>query len=380
MSEPLTSALLPNGLKDLLPPDARHESTVLRLIMAALAGHGYGRVDPPLVEYEDTLFAGPGGRVAGQTFRLMDPVTQRMMGVRADMTPQVARIATTRLKSAPRPLRLSYGGQVLRVRGGQLRPERQFTQAGAELVGPDSPLADAEIMALAAEALARVGATEISIDIALPTLAPELLDALNAPADARATIEAALETRDDAALEGLSWAGAALFPRLLQASGPVESALPALAALDLPEPAAGTVRRAAQVVARLGVLAPGLILTLDPVERRGFEYQTGVAFTVFARGVRGELGRGGRYRAVPGDEPAVGFSLFLDSVMRALPGPAPVRRILMPLEAPQTAFAALRAEGWATVACLEKTDDPAREAGRLACGYYWTADGPVAVG
>ena len=82
MTEPTNSALLPNGLKDLLPPEARHESTVMRLVMATLAEHGYGRVDPPLVEYEETLFAGPGGRLAGQTFRLMDPVTQHMMARR----------------------------------------------------------------------------------------------------------------------------------------------------------------------------------------------------------------------------------------------------------------------------------------------------------
>src|SRR3546814_4732936 len=83
------------------------------------------------------------------TFRLMDPVSQRMMGLRADMTPQVARIATTRLKKAPRPLRLCYGGQVLQVRGSQLRPERQFAQAGVELIGAPEESADAEVVLLA---------------------------------------------------------------------------------------------------------------------------------------------------------------------------------------------------------------------------------------
>ena len=86
--------------------------------------------------------------MAPHTFRLMDPVSQRMMAVRADMTLQVARIATTRLDNAPRPLRLSYAGQVLRVRGSQLRPERQFGQAGIELIGVDNAAADAEVIAL----------------------------------------------------------------------------------------------------------------------------------------------------------------------------------------------------------------------------------------
>ena len=99
-----------------------------------------------------------------------------MMGLRADMTPQVARIATTRLAHAPRPLRLSYAGQCLRVRGSQLAPERQVAQAGIELIGADSPEADAEIVLVGAEALAAVGLTRLSFDLTLPTLVPALLD------------------------------------------------------------------------------------------------------------------------------------------------------------------------------------------------------------
>ena len=109
--------------------------------MEVFAAHGYQRVKPPLLEFEDSLLAGSGAAVAEQTFRLMDPDSQRMMGLRADTTPQVARIATTRLASAPRPLRLSYAGQCLRVRGTQLAPDRQVAQAGIELIGCDNPAA-----------------------------------------------------------------------------------------------------------------------------------------------------------------------------------------------------------------------------------------------
>src|SRR5687768_2002601 len=109
--------LLPEGLADLLPPEAEAEATVVSRLMATLAAHGYERVKPPLVEYEETLLSGAGASMAKDTFRLMDPISQRMVGLRADMTPQVARIAASRLKAVPRPLRLSYAGQVLRVRG-----------------------------------------------------------------------------------------------------------------------------------------------------------------------------------------------------------------------------------------------------------------------
>ena len=136
---PPSPALLPAGLSDLLPPDAENEAASVAALMEVFASHGYERVKPPLLEFEDGLFAGAGAATADQTFRLMDPESQRMMGLRADTTPQVARIASTRLAAAPRPLRLSYAGQCLRVRGNQLAPERQIGQAGIELIGPAPP-------------------------------------------------------------------------------------------------------------------------------------------------------------------------------------------------------------------------------------------------
>ena len=98
-------ALLPTGMHDLLPPEAELEASIVSQLMATLAAHGYQRVKPPLVEFEETLFSGAGATMATATFRTMDPVSHRMIGVRADMTPQIARIAATRLGNAPRPLR-----------------------------------------------------------------------------------------------------------------------------------------------------------------------------------------------------------------------------------------------------------------------------------
>src|ERR1700743_2941241 len=130
-----TRGLLPAGPRARVPPDAETEAAAVGALMEGFAAHGYQRVKPPLLEFEDSLLAGSGAAVAEQTFRLMDPVSQRMMGLRADTTPQVSRIATTRLAHEPRPLRLSYAGQCLRVRGSQLAPDRQIAQAGIELIG-----------------------------------------------------------------------------------------------------------------------------------------------------------------------------------------------------------------------------------------------------
>src|ERR1700684_354318 len=217
-------ALLPAGLRDLLPPDAETEASAVEALMDVFAAHGYQRVKPPLLEFEDSLLAGSGAAVAEQTFRLMDPESQRMMGVRADTTPQVARIATTRLANAPRPLRLSYAGQCLRVRGSQIAPDRQIAQAGIELIGHDSPEADAEIILTAVEALAMIGLTRISVDLTVPRLVPNLLESIEA--GSRAALARALERKDAAAVAEIGGPVAGLLLQLLDASGLVQRAIP----------------------------------------------------------------------------------------------------------------------------------------------------------
>src|SRR5215470_3315166 len=222
---PNNPALLPAGLRDLLPPEAETEAESVEALMEVFAAHGYQRVKPPLLEFEDSLLAGSGGAVAEQTFRLMDPESQRMMGLRADTTPQVARIATTRLVHAPRPLRLSYAGQCLRVRGSQLAPDRQVAQAGIELIGCDNPAADAEIVLVGAEALAAVGLTRTSFDLTLPTLVPVLLDDAGFTGSTRATVARALDRKDSASVTRHAGPLAPTLTDLLLAAGPADRAL-----------------------------------------------------------------------------------------------------------------------------------------------------------
>src|SRR5690349_11064529 len=234
---PPNPALLPAGLRDLLPPDAETEAASVETLMNVFASFGYQRVKPPLLEFEDSLLAGSGAAVAEQTFRLMDPDSQRMMGLRADTTPQVARIATTRLAGAPRPLRLSYAGQCLRVRGNQLAPDRQVTQAGIELIGHDSPEADAETVLVAAEAVAAVGLTRASFDLTLPMLVPSLLDDAGITGPARVSLARALDRKDAAAVARHGGVLAPVLTDLLMAAGPADRALAALADAKLPNTA-----------------------------------------------------------------------------------------------------------------------------------------------
>ena len=365
---PPNPALLPAGLRDLLPPDAETEASAVEALMTVFAAHGYQRVKPPLLEFEDSLLAGSGTAVADQTFRIMDPDSQRMMGLRADTTPQVARIATTRLASAPRPLRLSYAGQCLRVRGTQLAPDRQLAQAGIELIGHDSPEADAETVLVAAEALAAVGLTRVSFDLTLPMLVPAWLDDAGFQGPDRVALSRALDRKDAAAV---ARHGGKLVPALtdlLLAAGPADRALAALHQANLPGLAGVLAERVAQTVAAIRAAAPELRLTVDPVEFRGFRYETGVSVTVYAPGRHEELGRGGRY--VSGEsEPATGLTLYPDSILRVAPPRQARPRVFLPFATDRDLAAALRAEGFATVAALAAQDDDAAEAARLGCSH-----------
>jgi ATP phosphoribosyltransferase regulatory subunit len=376
MTDDRDKALLPAGLRDDLPPEAEFEAGVIERLLTSFAAHGYERVKPPLIEFEESLLTGPGAAVAPQMFRLMDPVSQRMMGVRVDMTPQIARIARSRLAQAPRPLRLSYAGQVLRVRGNQLRPERQFAQAGAELIGAPGPGAEAEVVQLAAEALRALGVEGLSIDFCLPRLVPEVCRALGLDDEISARARRALDAKDAAGVAAIGEpAGAsagALLSGLLAAAGPAPAALDALARLDLAAGARAMCAGLADLVERAAAANPELAMTVDPGEFRGFEYQSGVSFALFARGVRGELGRGGRYE-LDGGEPAVGFTLYLDSLLRALERAAPAPRLYLPFATPAGEGRRLRGEGWRTVQGLEAEADPAAEGRRLGCSHLYAA-------
>lgn len=384
MNDVIGSGLLPPGMNDILPPEAAFETATVNRLLGVFRAHGYAQVKPPLVEFEQNLLGGTGAAMNSQTFRLMDPASHAMLAVRADMTLQVARIATTRLSHEARPLRLCYSGQVLQVTGSQLRPERQVGQAGVELIGAAGARADAEVIALAHEALAAIGVEGLSVDLNVPTLVPAITRALGLNDDEARKVRAALDRKDAGAIAALGNGASDLLTQILKLGGPADGALKALAGLKLPAEAAAACNQLAEVVALLREINPGIRLTIDPVENRGFEYHTGVSFVLFAVGARGELGRGGRYLAggagrPNGAEPATGFTLFMDTVLRALPEARMPDRVFVPLDEGRAAIARLQGEGWITIAALDQVKDAAAEAQRLGCTHVCKGGKAVAI-
>ncbi|MFT4055390.1 MAG: ATP phosphoribosyltransferase regulatory subunit [Novosphingobium sp.] len=365
--------LLPEGLGDRLPQQAWASQTVRRAAHDVLASHGYARVETPVLEFEKALAHRMAGVQVRRMFRFVDPVSMRMLALRSDITAQVARIAATGLAQAPRPLRLSYSGQVVTIKGDGLDPARERLQLGAELVGADSTEAVAEIVELAIETLRAAGATGVSVDFTLP----DLVDTLSAGALPLPSmnIEAVRQMLDAKDAGGLVDAGGEAYLPLLYAVGPFDSAIEQLAAFDVGGVLASRIAALRAIAARVSGKAR---LTLDPSERHGFEYQSWFGFTIYADGVPGSLGRGGTYSILGqtgrNPEAATGFSLYPDPLIESLSAAAgEERRLFLPLGHDREVASRQRAIGWVTVAALSEEDDA------LALGCSHKLEGGEAV-
>lgn len=362
--------LLPEGLEDRLPAEAARITAAMRACLDVLDAHGYDRVRPPLLEFEASLAGRMAGVTVGETstmFRFVDPASLRTLALRSDMTPQVGRIAATSLAAAPRPLRLAYCGDTVVIKASQLDPARERLQLGAELIGRDSVAAASEAVMLAVEAMKAAGLTGISVDMTLPDLVDTLAEKTFPLApEAREAVRRELDTKDAG---GLRAAGGSAYLPLLYATGPFDSALAALRAVDAGGALKTRLDGLEQIAASIGDAAR---ITLDPTERHGFEYQTWFGFTLYAEGLRRAVGRGGTYRIAGSDEPATGFTLYLDRLAEGAPQPEAARVCYLPLGHDRAAAAALRAEGWRTVAQLAEGED----AKALGCGWVLEANGP----
>jgi ATP phosphoribosyltransferase regulatory subunit len=317
--------LLPEGIEEVLPPAAWRLECARRELLDMFATWGYELVIPPFIEYLESLLTGTGNDLDLQTFKLTDQLTGRMMGVRADITPQAARIDAHPLKREA-PSRLCYVGTVLRTRSDGFGASRSPLQVGAELFGHGSIESDIEILSLVLETLSLLAIEDVHVDLGHVGIFRGLAE------------EAGLDARQESDLfDALQRKAMAEIRELLDASGADEAQRRRLAALvDLNgghEVLASARERLAgagpAVMAALDNLcaiadtmqarAGGASLYFDLAELRAYNYQTGMSFAVFVPGRGQEIARGGRYddigRVFGRARPATGFSTDLKTLM-----------------------------------------------------------------
>lgn len=334
--------LLPEGVDELLPRSAGRLEKVRRELLDLYWAWGYELVAPPFVEYLDSLLVGVGSDLDLQTFKVIDQTSGRLMGIRADITPQVARMDAHRLQRSE-PNRLCYLGTVLRALPEGLGGSRNPLQIGAELFGHDGIESDVEILRLMLATLDRVGLAGSYLDIGHVGIFRSLAEEAGLDDAQEVALFDALQRKAIPEIEemldasGLSAVQADRLRVLAELNG--ENALE-IARSELAgaaDPVHEAIERLSRVAEALRSWLPGLTLHFDLGELRGYRFHTGIVFAAFTTGSGQEIARGGRYdgigRAFGHARPATGFSADLKALMRlapAAPGEAPAEAIFAP--------------------------------------------------
>ncbi len=353
----MSAWVLPDHIADVLPSEARHIEELRRLYLDTARGYGYELVMPPLLEYLESLLSGTGRALDLQTFKLVDQLSGRTLGLRADTTPQVARIDAHLLNRAG-VTRLCYCGPVLHTRPDRPFATREPLQFGAEIYGHAGLEADLEVLQLALDSLKAVKLQNFTLDLSDARIVPALLAGVSLSSQDRDALHAALAAKDTSGVQALT--------KDLPAN--VRTALVSLvgmygdaSVLDQAEKAFAAWPVVMQALSELRQIAADMhdvAITFDLADLRGYAYYSGVRFAICVPGARDALVRGGRYDEVGAvfgrKRPAVGFSLDLKELVTVVPERALKAAIRAPwgtVKGLREAIATLRANG-ETVVCV----------------------------
>lgn len=315
--------LLPENIADVLPSEARKIEELRRLMLDNFRLYGYELVMPPLLEYVESLLTGAGQDTDLRTFKLVDQISGRMLGLRADMTTQVARI-DAHLLNRDSVTRLCYAGSVLHTRPSGLHSTREPLQIGAEIYGHAGLEADAEIQELALASLALAGFPEVRLDLSHVGVVRAILEGDDAARKDEAALYNLLRAKDTPGVDAIS-AGylpvtrAALLalPNLYGDIDVLKKAREVLP--DVP----GIARALAELAALAGSALGRAEVAIDLADLRGYAYESGAMFSLYVPGLPNAVARGGRYdhvgEAFGRARPATGFSLDLRELARLLP-------------------------------------------------------------
>jgi ATP phosphoribosyltransferase regulatory subunit len=318
---------IPKGVRVYLPPQAARKREIETKLLSVFQRWGFQEIVTPSFEYYDVLALGVGEEFRDRTFKLTEQATGRLLVLRSDITPQIARVAATILKDYPKPLRFCYNSNVFRYVEPQVGRHREVYQAGVELMGLELPEADVEMIAIAVECLMEVGLTDFKIAVSQVEFLRGLLEQLQLPDGAERQVQAALHRKDSSALDLLMEEC-----RLEPSARDMLLALPHLfGGEEVLTAASGLVnnRRSEQALTNLQTVYDMLkvyglesFVLLDLSEIRGFDYYTGIVFEGFTANLGYEICGGGRYDHLIGrfgeECPSTGFAIDIEKLQMAL--------------------------------------------------------------
>jgi ATP phosphoribosyltransferase regulatory subunit len=313
-------------VRDFLPRAAARRHTLAQRLLSEFSAWGYERIITPVFEVAEVLERGLGVEARAAAIRFVEPESGEVVALRPDITPQVARLAATRLADAEGPIRLCYEGAVTRVTRGA-RGQREILQAGVELIGAGAPDADAEAISVALAALLATDIDEFRLELGHVALVRAALEAAEDPA-ARAELERALARKDRSAVRGVARHFSADRRRLCEALptlyGEPDEVMAQAQRLPLAPLAQAALERVAEVIGRVRDLVGAQLarrLIIDLGEVQGFDYYTGMRFHGYLSGAGHAVLRGGRYDELIGryGQPAcaTGFAVDIEAVAEA---------------------------------------------------------------
>lgn len=325
--------LLPEYIADVLPAEARKMEDLRRAVLDNFRLYGYELVMTPMLEYLESLLTGAGQDTELYTFKLIDQLSGRTMGVRADMTTQVARI-DAHLLNRRSITRLCYAGSVLHTRPSGLQATREPLQIGAEIFGHAGLEADAEIQDLALASLKSAGITGVCLDLCHVGVLKALIAADAKAINHEAALFGLLESKDMPGLTDLTRHFDAVTRKALLALPSLYGDVKVIASARESLPPYPGITKALDEIEFLSAMAECASVTIDLADLRGYHYHSGVMFAAYVPGLPNAVARGGRYdqvgEAFGRSRPATGFSMDLRELARLLPLATPKRAIRAP--------------------------------------------------
>ena len=309
----MKSQLLPEGFRDSLPDMAGKEYLISSSFLNLMKKNGYLLINPPLLEFERSLFFLTPEKDNIDSFRLLDPVSQKMMGIRPDITLQVARLACGSLNESPRPLRLCYSGEILKAYNNGLNLSRQITQIGSEIIGIGDNFCEKELIDLIIEILKKLKIKKFFINFTMPTLIQSLSKDFNLTRDELDFVKEKYQNKNHKGIEKISKNLEEISKELLSIVGLVEANIKKLKKINFPKLTQIEINNFIKVIDKIRKKFPNLNLYMDPLEIDGSDYHTGLAFKVFSENLK-ELFTGGNYKVFK--ENCIGFSGYVENLVK----------------------------------------------------------------
>ncbi|PPR35690.1 MAG: ATP phosphoribosyltransferase regulatory subunit [Alphaproteobacteria bacterium MarineAlpha6_Bin4] len=351
--------LLPIGFRDVLTNDANLQFEYGKKLLNNFNKWGYSFIEPPIIEYEKTLTDEKNKLLNKKTLSFLDPLTKEKISLRHDITTQLARIAEDRLFGLPKPLRLCYFGDVFRADKPKLSSDRQFKQAGVEIIGSKDLLADIEIIGLSLDSLKKINFKKISIDVNVPIILEKIFDDFKIALNKRIFFKKLVAKKNIKEIYNYNIELYTILKKIIDSSGPLKKNLKKIKKIKFGKNANKIIKDFIEVCSLLANKNYDKYkISLDLLDHRGFEYYTGITFSIFCLNSNKEVCRGGRY-LTSNKKDAVGSTFLLNQFLQLKKiSKNNKKKILISYNSAfDKSLDNLRKKGWVTIQNISQNSD-----------------------